>query len=123
MYHVRNTHTEGGTMPTIADIDAQIAQLQERRRGMAARERERARKLDVRRKIILGGGLIALVGDGDREAAAVLGRLRTALSKRDQSAFVGWVPPEPPAPPTSAPVGEPEPSASQPGPGGPGVIA
>lgn len=76
----------------IESIDEQIARLQERRQQAVARARERDRKRDARRKIILGGGLARLAGDSDPEAVSVLARLRAGLSDRDRKVFEGWEP-------------------------------
>ena len=77
-------------MATVDSIDKQIAQLKQRRAAVAARERARERKRDARCKILLGGGLLALVRDGDRQAVAVYRAIRSSLDKRSAKAFEGW---------------------------------
>ena len=74
----------------LESIDKQIEQLKERRAAVVARERERERKRDARCKILLGGGLLALVKDGDAQAAAVYRRIRVALDEPAAKAFEGW---------------------------------
>ena len=78
------------TPSRLESLDKQIKQLQARRAAVAARERERERKRDARCKILLGGGLVALVEDGDAEAAAVYRRIRVALGAPAAKAFEGW---------------------------------
>ena len=77
-------------MATVDEIDKQIAQLKERRAAVVARERARERKRDARCKILLGGGLLALVRDGDAQAAQVYSRIRDTLDERSAQAFKGW---------------------------------
>ena len=77
-------------MATVDALDRQIAQLKERRAAVVARERARERKRDARCKILLGSGLLALVKEGDAEAAAVYRRIRVALGAPAAKAFEGW---------------------------------
>ncbi len=77
-------------MATLEALDRRIAQLKERRAAVAAREHARERKRDARCKILLGGGLLALVKDGDAEAVAVYRRIRVALGAPAAKAFEGW---------------------------------
>ena len=67
---------------------------QAKARLLALRNREatKARKLDTRRKIILGGALIDLAARDER-AAAMLDRLvRNLPREQDRKAFDGWSP-------------------------------
>ena len=80
------------TMHALQAIDERIAQLQARRAAMLARERDRARKRDTRRKILLGSGLVALVREGDTEAEQVYRRIRAGLDERSAKALDGWEP-------------------------------
>ena len=75
---------------TVANLDARIAQLQARRDAAVARERERERKRDTRRKVIAGGGLFALAKSGDEQARAVLTRVLNAVPDRSRAPFAGW---------------------------------
>ena len=77
-------------MGTVEAIDKRIAQLKERRAKVQARERERARKRDARCKVILGGGLLARVRAGDRQALEVYRAIRDSLDPRTAAAFEGW---------------------------------
>lgn len=92
----------------IDKIDEQIAQLQARKQKKLAQERERKRKRDERRASILGGALVAAVRRGDQEARDVCRRIVAGLSEPHRKVVAGW---------------EPDPGASQPGPGGPGADA
>ena len=76
----------------IDQIDAQIARLQARRKLALARSREAERKRDTRRKVILGGALLALARAGDSAAASTLGKLLAGLPERDRKPFEGWTP-------------------------------
>lgn len=51
---------------------------------------ERERKADTRRKVILGGALMALSRKGDRAAVEVLGRIYLGLEPREKKPFKGW---------------------------------
>ena len=64
----------------------------ETEQARAARERERERKLDARRKIIIGGAVLAWA---ERDAAArqVAERILDQLDERDRTPFNGWRPP------------------------------
>ena len=73
------------------------------------REATKARKLDTRRKIILGGALVDLA-ERDSNAAAMIERLiRNLPREQDRKAFEGWDAKQPcptsspPAPPTGTP--------------------
>lgn len=73
-------------------IDEQIEKLKARRAQIQARDLERERKRDTRRKIIIGAGLLKLVRHGDVEAVRVYGRIRGALDEREAKPFEGWEP-------------------------------
>ena len=77
-------------MATVESLDKRIAQLKQQRADMLARERVKERKRDTRCKILLGGGLLALVHAGDRQAAAVYRTIRSSLDERSAKAFEGW---------------------------------
>ena len=78
---------------TIAALDKRIKELQARRAAVVGRERERERKRDTRRKVILGAGLLALVRKGDPAAEQVYGRVRAGLDAGEAKPFEGWEPP------------------------------
>lgn len=65
-------------------------QAKARLQALRNREAARQRKLDTRRKVILGGALIDLAGR-DSGAAAMLDRLVRNLTRdQDRKAFEGW---------------------------------
>ena len=65
-------------------------QARARLQALKNREATRQRKLDTRRKIILGGALVDLA-ERDSNAAAMLDRLIRNLSReQDRKAFEGW---------------------------------
>ena len=78
------------TATLLESLDKQIENLKERRAAVVARERARERKRATRCKLILGGGLLDLVKEGDAEAAAVYRRIRAALGAPAAKAFEGW---------------------------------
>ena len=70
--------------------EKRYAQARARLMALKNREATRARKLDTRRKIILGGALVDLAGR-DSNAAAMLDRLiRNLAREQDRKAFDGW---------------------------------
>ena len=77
-------------MKTVQALDKRIEQLKQQRAAVVARERARERKRDARCKILIGGGLLALVRDGDAQAVAVYSRIRGTLDERSAQAFQGW---------------------------------
>ena len=67
--------------------DARVRHLEKQ---VATQERAR----DNRRHYFLGGGLLALVREGDREALALYRRIvPTASRQQDKDAFAGYEPP------------------------------
>ena len=73
--------------------ERQLAQARARVQALRNREAAAERKLDTRRKVILGGALIDLATRDDA-AAAMLDRLvRTLAREQDRKAFVGWTVP------------------------------
>ena len=86
--------------------EKRFAQAKARLQGIRNREATKQRKMDTRRKVILGGALLDLASR-DSNAAAMLDRLvRNLPRQQDQKAFVNWDGPEPapsPAPPESDP--------------------
>ena len=70
--------------------EKRYAQAKARLLALKNREATKARKLDTRRKIILGGALVDL-GERDSNAAAMIERLiRNLPREQDQKAFEGW---------------------------------
>lgn len=70
--------------------EKRFAQAKARVQALRNREATKQRKLDTRRKVILGGALVDLAARDD-VAAAMLNRLvRNLAREQDQAAFVGW---------------------------------
>ncbi len=70
--------------------EKRFAQAKARLQALRNREATKQRKLDTRRKVILGGALVDLAARDD-SAAAMLDRLiRNLAREQDRSAFVGW---------------------------------
>lgn len=70
--------------------EKRYAQAKARLQALRNREATRQRKLDTRRKVILGGALIDLA-ERDSGAAAMLDRLIRNLTRdQDRKAFDGW---------------------------------
>ncbi len=70
--------------------EKRYAQAKARLQALKNQEATRQRKLDTRRKVILGGALMDLA-ERDSNAAAMLDRLiRNLPREQDRKAFVGW---------------------------------
>ena len=70
--------------------EKRFSQAKARLQALRNREATKQRKLDTRRKVILGGALVDLAARDDG-AAAMLDRLiRNLAREQDRSAFVGW---------------------------------
>ena len=76
----------------------QASQAKARLQALEARLSEAGRKLDTRRKIILGGLLIDAAGKDERFAKVVTALMGRIDRDHDRQAFEGWTPPAPPAP-------------------------
>ena len=75
--------------------EKRYAQAKARLQAIRNREASKQRKLDTRRKVILGGALIDLA-ERDDTAAAMLDRLIRNLSReQDRTAFADWTAPSP----------------------------
>lgn len=80
--------------------EKRYAQAKARLQALKNREATRQRKLDTRRKVILGGALLDLA-ERDSGAAAMLDRLvRNLAREQDRKAFADWE-----GPATAAPSG------------------
>ena len=64
-----------------------------RLQGLEARAGQKARKLDARRKIILGGLLIDAAEKDDRFARVVTALMERISRDQDRKTFEGWKPP------------------------------
>ena len=70
--------------------EKRYAQAKARLQALRNREATKQRKLDTRRKVILGGALLELA-ERDSEAAAMVERLVRNLSRdQDRKAFSDW---------------------------------
>ena len=79
--------------------EKRYAQAKARLLALKNREATKARKLDARRKIILGGALVDLA-ERDSNAAAMIERLiRNLPREQDRKAFEGWDAKQPAAAP------------------------
>lgn len=83
--------TDGGTgflgrPPRITEAQRAAKKAQEEASGAA-----KHRRLDTRRKVVLGGALIALAREGRIDPKFVLQMIGT-MSDRDQALFEDWVP-------------------------------
>ena len=77
--------------------EKRLAQAKARVQALRNREATKARKLDTRRKVILGGALIELAARDDG-VRAMLDRLVRGLGRQqDRAAFEGWEPGDEPA--------------------------
>lgn len=75
-----------------------LAKAEAAMKRAAADLAEKDRRADTRRKVIIGGALIARAAK-DATAAKALRVLLTALPAKDKAAFQGWTPPAPPPAP------------------------
>ena len=93
-------------LPTPEQIDKarlKAEQAKARLQALEARLGEAARKLDTRRKIIMGGLLLDAAEKDDRYAKVVAALMQRIERDHDRKAFEGWTPPAlgngaPPAP-------------------------
>ena len=97
----RATGWKGTAMPKtdeerLAELEARKAQIEARMKAIQARKRERTRKADTRRKIILGSLLLDDAAHDPRAHQYLLALLRRVQRPADRRAFEGWQPPAPP---------------------------
>ncbi len=89
--------------PNLEKLQRQYEQAKARLQSARARKAAKDRKLDARRKIILGGALIEKASR-DPEVTRLLTALVAELSRvQDRKAFDGWSPPAPSTPPDAGP--------------------
>ena len=70
--------------------EKRYAQAKARLLALKNREATKARKLDTRRKIILGGALVDLAMRDSNTAAMIERLIRNLPREQDQKAFEGW---------------------------------
>ena len=85
-----------------SDLDARIEaarkkaeQAKARLQALEAKANAEARKLDTRRKVILGGLLIDAAEKDERFARALIALLERISRDQDRKAFEGWDTPSP----------------------------
>ena len=83
--------------PDLEKLERQVEQAKARLQSARARVAEKDRKLDARRKIILGGALIELAGRDPRAVRVITTLIEGLSRKQDKKAFDGWRPPAPEA--------------------------
>ena len=83
--------------PNLEKLERQYEQAKARLQSARARKATQDRKIDARRKIILGGALIERASR-DQDATRLLKSLVEGLARaQDRKAFDGWSPPAPEA--------------------------
>lgn len=85
-------------LPTTDQIEKarlKAAQAKERLAKLEARLGEAARKLDTRRKIILGGLLLDAAAKDERYSKVVQSLMSRIDREQDRKAFENWAPPAP----------------------------
>ncbi len=86
----KSGQASAGAEDALARAERQYEQARARLQALRARQATRERKLDTRRKVILGGALIELAAR-DQGARAMLDRLVDRLPREhDRKAFQGW---------------------------------
>ena len=86
----------------VGDLEAKIeaarkkaVQAKARLADLEARASQQARKLDTRRKIILGGLLIDAAEKDDRFSKVITSLVARIAREQDRKAFAGWSVPSP----------------------------
>lgn len=74
----------------LAELQAKMAQLQAKAEAIEARQKERERKLDTRRKVILGGVLLERAEHDPRMAQFVAKLVSELTRTQDRKAFEEW---------------------------------
>ena len=78
------------TETQLEKLERQYEQARNRLQAAKARETVKQRKLDARRKIILGGALLDLAGRDENATMMVDRLLRNLPREQDRKAFDGW---------------------------------
>jgi len=82
-------------MTPIEKAKQQVEQAKARYQALLARENAEARKLDTRRKVILGGLLLDAAGKDERFGRVIDELVKRVSRDHDLKAFEGWRKPEP----------------------------
>ena len=93
--------------------EKRFAQAKARLQSLRNREAERQRKLDTRRKVILGGALIDLATRDDNARAMLERLIRNLARDQDRKTFEGWSLEAPQGPEAVAEAGAPADPASR----------
>jgi len=86
------------TVPELTPIERarqQVEQAKARYQALLARQNAEERKLDTRRKVILGGLLIDAAGKDERFGRVIDELMKRITRDHDHKAFEGWQKPEP----------------------------
>lgn len=70
--------------------EKRFAQAKARLQALRNREATKQRKVDTRRKVILGGALVDLAARDDRAAEMLERLVRNLMREQDRAAFDGW---------------------------------
>jgi len=81
-------------MTPIEKARQQVEQAKARYQALLARQNAEERKLDTRRKVILGGLLIDAAGKDERFGRVIDELMKRIAREHDQKAFEGWQKPE-----------------------------
>ncbi|GBR37193.1 mobilization protein [Acetobacter tropicalis] len=82
-------------MTPIEKAKQQVEQAKARYQALLARQNAEERKLDTRRKVILGGLLIDAAGKDERFGRVIDELMKRISRDHDNKAFEGWQKPEP----------------------------
>ena len=96
-----------------------VQQAKARLQAIENRQTEAERKLDTRRKIILGGLLLDAAAKDERYAKVVSALMARIDRDNDRKAFDGWTPPAAPEVISPGPASPPMPNGSTGAPGQP----
>ncbi len=83
------------TLEQITKAKLAVQQAKARLQAIENRQSEAERKLDTRRKIILGGLLLDAAGKDERYTKVVSALLARVERDNDRRAFQDWTPPQP----------------------------
>ena len=75
---------------TLAEIDAEIERMKRHLEQQLPAEAEEDKLHHTHRMIVVGGGLLALVRGGSREADELLGRIVAQIPAKEQKPFQNW---------------------------------
>ena len=75
---------------TLAEIDAEIERMSRHLEHQLPVEAEEDKRHHTHRMIVFGGGLLALVRGGSREADELLGRIVTQIPAKERAPFQNW---------------------------------